>query len=469
VIGAALLATVLLAATPATPEANAALPRGEIVARVVCRADPAYSYALYLPSGYSAERRWPVLYLYDPRRRGEAAAQRFRDAAERYGWIVASSNDTVSDNPTAHNDAAVLAMWNDAGERFAVDARRVYAAGFSGGARLAVLVAQKMPGVAGVIGSGGGFPESSPPRRGMPYSFFGTVGNVDFNYGEMRRLDRTLAKLGAKHRLAVFDGRHSWCPAAVCAEGVEWLELQAMKSALRPKDAALVDRLLRDRVERAAAAEAAGRLSEALVRYSEAAEDFRGLGDTAAAEASASRLGRQSSIRRALEEEEKREEREARLGGRLLFDLNQALASDPPPPAKTIADRLGIPKLRKEAAPDRPDAERLSATRLIEQLYVQSAFYLPRDLVARREFHRAEVATGIAEELAPERAGGAWYNLACFRATAGDRRGALESLRTAVAKGFRDAALIESDPDLASLREDPGYRTIVEGLRKPTS
>ena len=33
----------------------------------------------------------------------------------------------------------------------------------------------------------------------MRFAFFGTVGNLDFNYGEMRRLDRTLGSLGAAH------------------------------------------------------------------------------------------------------------------------------------------------------------------------------------------------------------------------------------------------------------------------------
>jgi hypothetical protein len=100
---------------------------------------------------------------------------------------------------------------------------------------------------------------------------------------------------------------------------------------------------------------------------------------------------------------------------------------------------------------------------------VQAAFYLPRELVSKREFRRAEISTGIAEEAKPDRAGGAWYNLACFRATAGDRRGALDSLRAAVQKGFRDTALVETDPDLASLRGEKDYRAILEELKKPTS
>ncbi|HSD72846.1 MAG TPA: hypothetical protein VLE54_08640, partial [Thermoanaerobaculia bacterium] len=207
-----LLFVVALAAPATGPDH---FPAGEIVPRVVCAADPEQSYALYLPTSYSESRTWPLLYLFDPRKRGALAAERFREAAERHGWILASSNNTMSDGPMAPNVAAVNAMWSDVNRRFPIDPRRVYAGGFSGGARTACLLAQKMAGrVAGVIACGGGFADGSPPEKGMPFAVFGTVGNVDFNYGEMRRLDRRLAKLGARHRLAVFDGPHSWCPAA---------------------------------------------------------------------------------------------------------------------------------------------------------------------------------------------------------------------------------------------------------------
>lgn len=440
---------------------------GEIVPRVVCASDPEQTYALYLPSSYTKARTWPLLYIYDPRKRGALAAERFREAAERYGWILASSNNTMSDGPMAPNVAAVNAMWTDVNRRFSIDPRRVYAAGFSGGARTACLLAQKMDGrVAGVIACGGGFADGSPPEKGMPFAVFGTVGNVDFNYGEMRRLDRTLANLGARHRLAVFDGPHSWCPAPVCAEGIEWMELAAMRSGTRSRDSGLVERLFRERLARAAALERAGKSTEAFVRYSEAAEDFDGLADTKGADAARARLGALAAVRKELEAEERREGKEARSFEHLWKELTEALAADPPPPLQSVLNHLRVPQLVKEAGPERPEPERLSARRVLEQLSVQTSFYLARDFASKHDFLRAELVTGIAEALKPDRAGSVWYDLACFRAVAGDRKGALGSLRTAVKKGFREVELIETDPDLASLREERDYRAIVGELRR---
>lgn len=454
----------------APPDAGR-FPPGQIVARVACDADPEQSYALYLPTSYTESRTWPILYLYDPRKRGPVAAERFRDAAERYGWILAASNNTQSDGPAAPNVVAMKAVWLDTHHRFRIDPGRVYAGGFSGGARAAVLLAlQTEGGVAGVIAAGAGFPDGSAPAKGMRFALFGAVGNLDFNYGEMRRLDRTLGSLGATHRLAVFDGPHSWCPAAVCAEGVEWLELQAMKSGRRAKDPAVIQRLLRERLERVAADESAGRLAEAFRRSAEAAEDFRGLADVKEAEALQDRLGRLDAVRQEIAGEERRAETERITTDRLLRELSAALASDPPLPLRAIANQLQVARLRKEAGAGPSGASRFTAARVLEALYVQSAFYLPRDFAAKHDFLRAELATGIAAELKPDRAGVVFYDLACFRALAGDRKGALATLHDAVGKGFRDVATLEADPDLAVLRDDNGFRALVADLKaRPTS
>ena len=54
------------------------------------------------------------------------------------------------------------------------------------------------------------------------------------------------------------------------------------------------------------------------------------------------------------------------------------------------------------------------------------------------------------------------YNLACIAALSGERESALQLLQLAVAHGFNDAAYIQRDGDVASLRGDPRFRGIVD-------
>ena len=64
------------------------VPVGEMVEDIACASDSTQTYTLYLPPGFTNERRWPVLLVFDPRGRSVLAAELFRDAADDYGWII---------------------------------------------------------------------------------------------------------------------------------------------------------------------------------------------------------------------------------------------------------------------------------------------------------------------------------------------------------------------------------------------
>src|SRR5262245_45658803 len=66
---------------------------GTVHASVAVAADSSNSYALYLPSAYTANKSWPLLLVFDPFGRGEVSVKLFHEAAEKYGFIVAGSNN----------------------------------------------------------------------------------------------------------------------------------------------------------------------------------------------------------------------------------------------------------------------------------------------------------------------------------------------------------------------------------------
>ena len=104
-----------------TPE----IPKGQIVERLVCLSDPNQSYALYLPSNYSPDLKWPILYAFDPGARGKVPVERYREAAEKYGWIIVGSNNSRN-GPFQPSVDAWNAIVKDTHERFAIDDGRVY-------------------------------------------------------------------------------------------------------------------------------------------------------------------------------------------------------------------------------------------------------------------------------------------------------------------------------------------------------
>jgi predicted esterase len=314
-----------------------ALDAGKLIERVETTADPSQSYAIYLPSNYSADRTWPLLMAFDPAARGRVPVERFQAAAETYGYIVAGSNNSRNGS-WERSLAAVQAMWNDVNARFKVDATRVYTTGFSGGSRVALSISMGTKGFAGVIACSAGFPDGKPARS-APIPIFGTAGSEDFNYLEMRRLDRALT---TPHRVAIFEGRHAWPPAELAMEAIEWMELQAVKSGLRAKDAALIEKLLSKRV---AQAEALVNEKQAYLAWSAIAADFEGLRDVTAMNTRAAELGTRKSVKDALKREREEEDREEQLTSEVAAIEN----------TRELRSALLRLKKRFDAAEDSPD------------------------------------------------------------------------------------------------------------------
>ncbi len=423
---------------------------GEVIEKVVCK-DPDYSYALYLPSSYTSKNRWPMLYLLDARGRALVPLERFREVAEQYGYIVASSYDTQSDGPIEPAMKAVRALWRDTHLRFQIDNRRVYMAGFSGEARLACLMADAAPGsVTGVVACGAGFSPTSPPRKGMRFSFFGLVGNTDFNHDELIKLDSTLDGLDVQHRIEVFDGGHEWPPPERCAEAIEWMELGAMRLNRRPGDEILVESLFSKRLDQAEAFEEAGRIYQAFHQYDSLARDFAGLHDIVGVGRKAALLRDSEDLQSFLEQREKRIERDEAYLKMAARTLAQLVPNDPAG-LHNARNELKLSTLEKRARNTDDEDESLSARRTLESVFVQTAFYLPRELMERGDFGRAVLVLTIASEIRPENAY-VWYSLARAQARAGNEGSAVKSLRRAVENGLSDIAQLKEDPDLESLQ-----------------
>ena len=157
-------AAILVVACAVAETSGQDLPRGTIIDDLVCAADATQSYALYIPSTYSRDRLWNLLIAFHPGARGRAMVEKYHAAAEQYGYIVAGSN-TSRNGPWSVSAASLRAMSADLGQRFSIDAGRLYVTGLSGGARVAMQVALDNANIAGVIASSAGYPLTSHWRR----------------------------------------------------------------------------------------------------------------------------------------------------------------------------------------------------------------------------------------------------------------------------------------------------------------
>jgi predicted esterase len=432
------------------------VPVGEMVRGIACASDPTQTYTLYLPSTYERGERYPVLLVFDPRGRSELAAEIFRDAAETYGWILVSSDNTRSDGPWEPNLRAIQALWPEIHTRIPVDSQRVYAAGFSGGAAVAAFLASTTGGIAGILACGGRGLEDQLENSST--AVFATAGDTDFNFVEMYRLDGFLARKGRPHRLVVFEGGHSWMPSSVAREAIEWFELLALKGNQESRAPELVDSLYATDLTEARDLASEGHAVDAARRLREMERTYDGLRDTSTAKENADRIEAGDQYRRqrkALNRAIGSEDACIARWGHELALFNNA---EVPPPTRQLVGSLRLEDLKKRSS--KPDADGLAARRCLNSLYVQLSFYLPRDDMPRQRYAHAATAYELSLEIRDDNPV-VWYNLACARAQLRQKSAAVAALARSIELGFKDPKLLANDSDLDPLRKRKDFQNLI--------
>jgi predicted esterase len=430
-----------------------------MVQGIACASDPSQTYTLYLPPGFSNDRRWPVLLVFDPRGRSVLAAELFREAADTYGWILVSSDNTRSDGPWEPNEKAIAALWPEVHDRLPADFERVYAAGFSGGGAVAYVLSRSTNEVAGILACGSRHFPDSLKHVGAP--IFSTAGNTDFNYHEMHAVDAFLQKQGNPHRLAIFEGGHSWMPAEVARDAVEWFELLAMRSELRSRDPELVETLYEADLADANALESDGRMIEAARRLNEMGRTYAGLRDTTDVRTSAWKIEGSPAYR----SQRKQLKRWDAFERQYLEEMNREFAelrnAEIVPPVAQMARRFRIEELQRRAL--EPGVEGVTARRALNSLVTGLGYYLPRDFMAAGQYDRLAASLELALKV-NEGNPVAWYNLACARARLDRSEPAMEALETALELGFNNTELLATDTDLDSLRMREDFKAVLVSL-----
>jgi predicted esterase len=379
---------------------------GSLEERVISATDTTQKYALYLPPGYTPQRQWPILFVLDPRARAVFALKLFQDVAADLGWVVMSSYNSMSDTFPDPNEQAMEAMLRSAQERLSIDRSRLYLAGFSGTARAVLHFAVILRGhIAGVIAVGGalGFETDGPETvfaGDSAFAYFGAAGTRDFNYEEVLVMADRFGTMHVPFRVAVFDGPHSWPPADICGEAMEWLELRAMRGRLRATDPAWVQVRLERELAKATKLEVLGHSDEALRLYEGVARDYPPSPETRKAAERAGVLRSTPAVERYRKEASKLAERDREQAGELQQTFRWARSLPDPPTPEILVEKLKVAKLKKTA--EHGDSlQAASARRLLARTFASLAFYEPRTYIAQHSPNRALAMLEAATRIGP--------------------------------------------------------------------
>ena len=224
---------------------DAEFPVARIVDSVPLQKYSSESYALYLPEAFDPGTPSPIVFIFDPAARGKTGIEPFVEASEKYQLILVCSNN--SRNTAYEVNFAIAERWfEDIFNRFTIDQYQIYAAGFSGGSRLASSIGVMTGAFKGVVGCGAAF--SANPGQ-TPYSsdhfyYTGMTGHLDMNYQEMKRAGQWLERIELPNRIFFFDGDHRWPEPELMVRAFDWFQLQDIKNGLAPKDKTFLDAYL---------------------------------------------------------------------------------------------------------------------------------------------------------------------------------------------------------------------------------
>ena len=446
----------------ATGEFPKDFPLGTVIPKVATVANPEQSYALYIPKSYSARRLSSIIYAFDPGANGSDPVELMKDSAERYGYIVAGSNNSRNGSWKIEAEAA-QAMLKDTEKRLSIDGRRVYFAGFSGGARVAARLAQLCKCTAGVILNGAGFQPETSASPDARFAVFAAVGIYDFNYGEMVQLDDQLERLGYAHLLRRFDGPHQWAPENVMEEALAWLRLQAMKTGREARDDSFIAGQAAEESERAHHVEQLGDLYAAWKEYRQAAESIDGLGDGAALRARAVELEKDKAIREGAKREKRDFDEQEQLSRDIYAGVGalQDYQDNRQEVRRVISEK--IVDLRNRTQNEKREEHRRVLRRALAGVLGQ-AMETGLARLEQKDLPRALELFELACDANPDSVW-ALYNVAVVKAMTGDRKGALEALRHARAhtkNPHHFAEWLKDEPAFAKFHGTPEFDALLQ-------
>lgn len=207
------------------------------------------TYALYAPTNYSAEQKWPVVFVFDPKGRGATTANLFRVAAENQKYLIASSNINLTSKPIDSIIQTATAMMNSVLNSFPVDPGMVYTAGLGEGAQVGSALPLIYKQMAGVMAIGNSFVNPNYLDRNNPYMFIGIAGDKDYMVYEIENYLRFYDNQDFTTDVYYFDGKEDeWPNPSVITNAMSGFTLEAIKNGKRTKEEEFIQKLYEDEI-----------------------------------------------------------------------------------------------------------------------------------------------------------------------------------------------------------------------------
>jgi hypothetical protein len=202
------------------------------------------SFAMYLPSNYSDDKNWPIVFVFDPQGRGINSARLFSQAANEQGYLIAASNNISEKDSLVTNLEIASRLLEKVLVSFPIDEKRVYSAGLEEGALVASALSIVYPKMKGIlIVEDVWINKEFLAQNIKKQTIVGFAGYKSDSYNNFNESFNLFKILDYKNFIYNYDNEGMWPSAKLISHGLGTFTLQAVLDGDQSRDTDLIDNL----------------------------------------------------------------------------------------------------------------------------------------------------------------------------------------------------------------------------------
>lgn len=227
------------------------IPVGKIVDSIPAADSTASSFALYLPQDFSAEKEWPVIFIFDPQGRGRAVTQLFRTVAEEQSYIIAASNLNLRKDSLKNNITKIAPFIKRVDGMFPIDRQQVYLAGLSEGGQLATALPFIYNNISGVLAVENAWLNTDYLNMNNKFMFSAIACDNRSTMGLLQEIETYFDKENYPTEINFYtcEDKVEWPDANIIQNAVAGFTLNAIKEGKRSEDLNLIKQLFNAEVQ----------------------------------------------------------------------------------------------------------------------------------------------------------------------------------------------------------------------------
>ncbi len=194
--------------------------------QIIRRATSNGYYSYYIPKNFSNKSKLPVLIFLDPHADGSFPLTRYKNLAEKFGIILIGSEESKNGLTFDQINEICARLQNEAFTVLPGNQSMINLAGFSGGAKAALIAGNTVKGFNSIIYCGAAITSNNLEAK-VP--ILGFAGRKDMNYTEVKNYNFSLNGTPISHSIIEWDGKHEWPDSSSFLHAFYWIALNEMK------------------------------------------------------------------------------------------------------------------------------------------------------------------------------------------------------------------------------------------------